>query len=106
MRLQNVFTMLYLLLCFQAMIEMGPGKDNITTLNIDYMMGDKTGYLHMKDGQTSYLEYSQYSILRSTPPVNFQIDEGSQIWLSSDFKVIGTHVPAFQVRIRDCQNIL
>jgi hypothetical protein len=86
---------------FQAMLEIGPGKDNITTLNIDLMMGDRTGYLHMKGGQTSYLEYSQYSILRSTPPVNFQIDQGSQIWLSSDFKVIGNHVPAFQVGVVD-----
>lgn len=88
---------LRLTLLFQAMLEIGPGTDNITSVNIDYVMGDKTGYLHMKHGQTAYLEYSAYSLLRSTPPINFRIDQGSQIWLSSDFKVYGTHVPAFQV---------
>lgn len=79
------------------MLEIGPGSAGITSINIDQQYGDKSGYLHMQDGQTAYMEYSEFSLLRSTPPVNFVIDEGSQVWLPTDFKIVGTQTPAFQV---------
>lgn len=85
----------------QAMLEIGPGISNIDSINLDLIMGDKTGYLHLKDTQTAFCEYSTYSALRSAPPINFRIDEGSSIWTSSDFKLIGLQVPAMQV-CRSC----
>ena len=60
-------------------------------------MGDETGYLHMQDGQRMYLEYDEFSVLRSAPPVNFIIDDGSEMWASADFKIIGAANTAFEV---------
>lgn len=79
------------------MLEIGPGTTGIDSINIDLVMGDKTGYLHMQNAQTAFVEYSTYSVLRSAPPLNFRVDEGSSIWTSSDFKIIGQQLPAMQV---------
>lgn len=82
------------------MLEIGPGTSSIDSINLDLVMGDKTGYLHIKDTQTAFVEYSTYSALRSAPPINFRVDDGSSIWTSSDFKLIGEQIPAFQVCIK------
>ena len=79
------------------MIEIEAGNDNITSANFDYVMGDKTGYIHIQDGQTMYVEYKENSVVRSFPPTNFHVDYGSELWLPADFKVYGTQVPAFKV---------
>lgn len=60
-------------------------------------MGDETGYLLMQDGQRMYLEYNEFSVLRSAPPVNFIIKDGAEMWASADFKVIGAGSTAFEV---------
>ena len=86
--------------CLQAMLEIAAGDDGITSVNLDYVIGDKTGYLHLQDGQTAYVEYSTYQTLRSAPPTNFHIDDGSNIWLSADFKLIGLQQPAMQVGLQ------
>ncbi|KAL4230250.1 hypothetical protein ACF0H5_010636 [Mactra antiquata] len=87
----------HLLLKQNAMLEIAAGTENIKSINLDYVMGDRTGYLHMKDDQTAFVEYSEYSLLRSAPPINFMIDKNSHIWLSADFKIIGEQKPAFQL---------
>ncbi|WAR26297.1 TENX-like protein [Mya arenaria] len=87
----------HLMLNKNAMLEIGPGTESITSLNLDLVMGDRSGYLHLQNGQTVFVEYSTYATLRSSPPVNFRIDEGSNIWLSADFKVIGEQQPAMQL---------
>lgn len=79
------------------MLEIGAGNSSISSLNLDSVMGDMTGYIHMKLRQTLFVEYSEYSALRSAPPANFHIDNGAQIWLSADYKIIGMQSPAFQV---------
>ena len=66
-------------------------------MNFDLVMGDKTGYFHMQDGQRLFIEYDEFSVLRSAPPVNLIIDNGSEIWASADFKIIGTASVAFEV---------
>jgi len=81
------------------MLEIGPGTASIDSINFDLVMGDKSGYLHLQNTQTAFLEYSTYSALRSAPPINFRIDEGSSIWVSSDFKLIGQQIPAVQVSV-------
>ena len=55
----------------------------------------------MQDGQRMYVEYDEYALIRSSPPVNFIIKEGAEMWASADFKVIGTAETAFQVSICD-----
>ena len=87
---------------FQAQIELGPGTESISTVNFDYVMGDGSGIMCMQDGQRMYLEYDEFSVLRSAPPVNFIIKENAEVWASSDFKVVGEprdSYPAFTVRI-------
>ena len=79
------------------MLEIGPGNESIRSINIDTVYGDKTGYIHMKDDQVAYTEYSDTSILRSSMPVNFHIDEGAQIWMSSEVNIVGSQIPAFKV---------
>ena len=66
-------------------------------MNFDLVMGDKTGYFHMKDCQKLFIEYDEFSVLRSSPPANLIIDNGSEIWASADFKIIGTASVAFEV---------
>ena len=66
-------------------------------MNFDLVMGDESGYFHMQSGQIMYLEYDEFSVLRSAPPVNFIIDEGSEMWASADFKIIGAGSSAFEV---------
>lgn len=61
-------------------------------------MGDKTGFFRMQDGQRMYIEYDEFSVLRSAPPVNLIIEEGAEMWASADFKVIGLADTAFKVR--------
>ncbi|KAH3880016.1 hypothetical protein DPMN_003928 [Dreissena polymorpha] len=80
-----------------AMLEIAAGRENINSINLDYVMGDRTGYLHLANGQTGYVEYSTYATLRSVPPINFHVDVNSNIWLSADFQLIGIQIPAMQL---------
>jgi hypothetical protein len=79
------------------MLEISAGNQSISSINLDTVYGDKTGYLHIQDGQVAFTEYSEYSLLRSSMPVNFHIDEGAQVWMSSDVKIVGSQIPAFKV---------
>ena len=88
---------IFLVLFFQAQLEIGPGNESITTVNFDLVMGDETGYFHMQDSQRMYLEYDEFSVLRSSPPVNFIIDDRAEMWASADFKIIGAASTAFEV---------
>ena len=66
-------------------------------MNFDLVMGDETGYFHMQDSQRMYIEYDEFSVLRSAPPANLIIDSGSEMWASADFKIIGAASTAFEV---------
>ena len=82
---------------FQAQVEIAEGNEGITSVNFDLVLGDNTGYFYMKNGQRLYVEYDEFSLLRSAPPVNFIIDDGAEMWASADFKVIGARNLAFKV---------
>ena len=81
------------------MLEIGNGLDDIISINFDLVMGDRSGFIHLQAGQAGFIEYSEFSLLRSMPPVNFIIKNGAQIWLSADFKVIGEDTYAFWVKL-------
>ena len=51
----------------------------------------------MKAGQKGYIEYDEFSLLRSSPPVNFIIDMEADMWASADFKIVGLSDIAFEV---------
>ena len=51
----------------------------------------------MQDSQRMYIEYDEFSVLRSAPPANLIIDSGSEMWASADFKIIGAASTAFEV---------
>ena len=78
-------------------MEIAEGEENIVSINFDLVMGDKTGYIHMKAGQKGYIEYDEFSLLRSSPPVNFIIDMEADMWASADFKIVGLSDIAFEV---------
>ena len=61
----------------------------IRKLNLGLVLGDRTGALHLQKMQTFYVEYNQYKVLRSSPPCRFLVDEGSELWVSADFRLIG-----------------
>ena len=67
-------------------------------MNFDLVLGDNSGYMYMKKKQKLYLEYDDFSLLRSAPPINLVIDYEAEIWTSADFKVIGAGELAFKVR--------
>ena len=67
-------------------------------MNFDLVLGDNSGNMYMKKKQKLYLEYDDFSLLRSAPPVNLIIDYEAEIWTSADFKVIGAGDLAFKVR--------
>ena len=79
------------------MVQIVHGNLPIHTINIDALLGDATGFIHIKSGQSFYVEFDEFSNRRSSPPCNFIVDEGADIWLSQDFRVIGKHNPAFQL---------
>ena len=99
MFIQSLISFLTIVFLIQAQLEIGPGTESITSVNFDLVMGDRSGYLHMQDTQRMYLEYDEFAVVRSSPPVNFIIKEGAEMWASADFKVIGTAETAFQVRV-------
>jgi hypothetical protein len=45
-----------------------------------------------------YVEFNPYRAVRSSPPCNFIVDEGSELWLSQDFRVVGKALPAVDLR--------
>jgi len=53
------------------MLEIADGGSDIDKLNIELVMGDMTGYIHIQDQQQFYVEFDAYSVLRSSPPSNF-----------------------------------
>ena len=67
-------------------------------MNFDLVLGDNSGNMYMKKKQKLYLEYDDFSLLRSAPPVNLIIDYEAEIWTSADFKVIGAGDLAFKVK--------
>ena len=83
---------------FQALLEIDNSEDSsISSLNIGLMLGDMTGTLHMRSTQKFYVEFAPLLPKRSSPPCNFIIDYGSEIWLSPDFRVIGRADVAMQL---------
>ena len=62
---------------------------SISSINIGMLLGDRTSTLHMRSSQTFYIEFAPLFPKRSSPPCNFIVDYGSEIWLSHDFRVIG-----------------
>ena len=83
---------------FQALLEIDNSEDSsISSLNIGLMLGDMTGTLHMRSTQKCYVEFEPLLPKRSSPPCNFIIDAGSEIWLSHDFRVIGRADVAMQL---------
>ena len=77
------------------MVQIVNGDLPIHSINVNVMYGDKTGYVHAQENQQFYIEFEAYKSVRSSPPCNFIVDEGAEIWLSQDFRVVGTHEPAF-----------
>lgn len=78
-------------------LEISEGRDNIRKLNLGLVLGDKSGVLHLQSTQTFYIEYDQYQLLRSSPPCSFLVDEGSEMWASADFRLIGLGNPVLQL---------
>ena len=87
------------------MVQIAAGTNSIDSINIDLQLGDKSGYLHLQNGQRGYLEYDEFSLIRSSPPVNMHLDAGAELWGSSDYKIVGSQVPAFKVMFKK-ENIL
>ncbi len=78
------------------MLEISDGLPQpVKHLSITRMLGDGTGYLHLQAGQVFYVDFEPYLAVRSSPPVNFRVDAGSEVWLSQDFRVVGHATPAF-----------
>ena len=69
----------------------------IDTLNVGIVLGDRTGFFHLKQAQKFYVEFEPFLPVRSSPPCNFLVDEGSELWLSQDIRVIGVNEPAVQL---------
>ena len=74
-------------------IEDGP-SDTVSSVSIHTVLGDSTGFLHLQSDDRFYVEFSPYESVRSSPPCNFIIDEGSELWLPQDFRVVGKASPA------------
>ena len=70
----------------------------VSSVSIHSVLGDGTGYLHMQQTDRFYVEFNPYHTTRSSPPCNFIIDEGSELWLSQDFRVVGMASPAVDLR--------
>ena len=83
--------------CLQAKIQIADGGDNIKSLNLGLIMGDQSGYIYTQDTQKFFVEYDEFALLRSSPPVNFIVDHGSQMYVSTDLRLIGSETPALQL---------
>jgi hypothetical protein len=79
------------------MLEIANGGDNIKTINLGLILGDKSGYLHIQNKQKFYVEFDAYSVLRSSPPSNFIVRNGGELWLSADIRLIGNQIPALDL---------
>lgn len=79
------------------MLEIADGGDNIDTINLGLILGDKSGYLHIQYKQKFYIEFDKFSVLRSSPPSNFIVRYGGEMWASADFRLIGSEVPALDL---------
>lgn len=77
----------------QAQFEINAGNDQIQSVNLDFIFGDGTGFLRTQNNQTFYVEYDEFKTIRSSPPVNFKLDQGGTVWASSDLRLIGTQDP-------------
>jgi len=66
----------------------------IDTLNVGVVLGDRSGFFRLQSSQKFYIEFEPFLPVRSSPPCNFIVDEGSELWLSQDIRVIGTNNPA------------
>lgn len=83
------------MLLLQAVLELEDGPtDTVSSVSISTVLGDGTGFLHLQPGDRFYVEFSPYESVRSSPPCNFIIEEGSELWLPQDFRVIGKASPA------------
>jgi hypothetical protein len=71
------------------MLEIADGGNDINKLNIGLVMGDMTGYIHIQDQQQFYVEFDAYSVFRSSPHSNFIVNNGAQMWISADVRLIG-----------------
>lgn len=71
------------------MLEIADGGIDIDVINIGLVLGDMSGFIHIQDGQQFYIEFDAYSVFRSSPPSNFIVDNGGQMWTSSDLRLIG-----------------
>ncbi|KAK3576663.1 hypothetical protein CHS0354_004948 [Potamilus streckersoni] len=87
----------HLLLQNEALLQIAEGSDNITSINLDLILGDGSGVLHMQSGQSFYIEYDEYSILRSSPPVRYDVDHGAKMYASADLRLIGKHQPVLRL---------
>jgi len=70
---------------------------SISSINIGMLLGDRTSTLHMRSSQKFYIEFAPLFPKRSSPPCNFIVDYGSEIWLSHDFRLIGLADVAMQL---------
>lgn len=71
------------------MLKINAHPEQITSLNLDLVLGDKSGYIHVQSDQTFYIEFDEYHLTRSSPPCSFIIDYGGDLWVSADFRIIG-----------------
>ena len=82
----------------QALLEIDNSRDSsISSLNIGVVLGDMTGTLHLSRSHKFYIEFDSFVPKRSSPPCNFIVDAGSEVWLSHDFRVIGRGNVAVQL---------
>ena len=80
-------------------MQIQDGPDHaIDSINIDLVLGDATGLMHSQSGHRFYVEFNPYHAIRSSPPCNFLVEDGSELWLSQDFRVIGKRSPAVDLQ--------
>ena len=74
----------------QAQLEI-----SLDSINIGEVFGDMSGFLDVATDQDFYIEFRRYESVRSSPPVNFILQAGGTAYVCQDFRIIGTHDPAF-----------
>lgn len=81
----------------QVMLEIADGGDTIDMINLGLVLGDKSGYLHIQNLQKFYVEFDKFGVLRSSPPCNFIVRYGGELWASADFRLIGNEIPVLDL---------
>lgn len=85
----------------QAVFEIADlGLSKRPSISVVTVLGDGSSMLHVRENQTFYIEYQEFTRRRSFPPVNFRVEYSGELMLVSDFHVAGKKNPAFDIEGR------